>query len=162
MALPLPPLTLHRLRREQLVPRPLEEVFSFFSEPRNLERLTPPSLQFSVLTPSVTLARGTTIDYRLRLHGLPIRWRTLIEVWEPPHRFLDLQLQGPYRLWSHLHEFVPTDGGTLIRDDVVYALPLGPLGEMAHRILVERDVEEIFAFRRTAIERLFPAKLPSS
>ena len=97
------------------------------------------------------------IEYRLRLHGLPIRWLTRIEAWEPGRRFVDVQLRGPYRLWHHTHTFTPYDGGTLMRDQVRYALPLGPLGRAARTALVRRDLDRIFDFRHGAVAARFGA-----
>jgi uncharacterized protein len=97
---------------------------------------------------------GTLLDYRLRIHGIPVRWRTLIETWEPPSRFVDRQLKGPYKLWLHSHTFVPRDGGTVVGDVVRYSLPLGPVGELVHRAVVRRDLERIFAYRHEALARL--------
>jgi ligand-binding SRPBCC domain-containing protein len=143
------------LEREQVVARPLAEVFDFFSRARNLERLTPAWLRFEVLTPEpVAMRAGTLIDYRLRLHGVPVRWRTRIEAWEENRMFVDRQLRGPYRLWHHRHEFEDLGGSTLVRDRVHYALPLGRLGEAAARRFVSRDLDRIFAFRREAVRRL--------
>ena len=148
-------MRIHTLRREQLVRAELPEVFEFFSRAANLEALTPEWLSFRLLSPAeVPMRRGTLIDYSLRLHGIPIRWRTLIEVWEPGVRFLDLQVRGPYALWSHLHEFEALDGGTLVRDEVLYGLPLSPLGDLAHPLLVKRDLRRIFDHRRAAVVRL--------
>jgi ligand-binding SRPBCC domain-containing protein len=147
-------MRIHRLDREQLVPAPLDEVFAFFSSAGNLGALTPGWLSFQLLVPeSTTMRRGTLLDYRLKLHGIPIRWRSLIEVWEPRVRFIDLQLRGPYRLWSHLHEFEQRPGGTLVRDEVLYALPLDPLGEAAGPF-VRRDLRRIFQFRHDAVASL--------
>jgi ligand-binding SRPBCC domain-containing protein len=136
-------------------------VFSFFADALNLERITPPWLGFRVLTPGpIAMARGTLIEYRLKLHGVPIRWLTRIEVWEPPTRFVDLQVRGPYKLWHHTHRFEPVDGSesTLMRDTVRYALPFGPLGELARRAFVARDLQRIFEFRHEAIRGLTPFK----
>ncbi len=141
------------LEREQRVELPIGAAFGFYGDALNLEAITPPWLGFEVTTPSpVQMRAGTLLDYRLKLHGVPVRWRTQIEVWEPPRRFVDIQLSGPYALWEHTHEFEPAgEGVTLIRDRVRYALPLGPLGEIAHRLFVRRDVERIFDYRRTAV-----------
>ncbi len=145
------------LERTQLVPRPREEVFAFFEDAANLERITPPALRFRIVTPEpIAMGQGTLIDYRLRLFGLPLRWRTLIERYEPPLRFVDLQLSGPYRLWRHLHEFEAVPGGTLMHDRVEYALPFGPLGRAAHAVAVRRTLAHIFDHRRDVIARLFP------
>jgi ligand-binding SRPBCC domain-containing protein len=146
-------VAVHILTREQRLPGPPDEVFPFFSDAHNLEAITPPWLGFRVITPRpIDLRAGALIEYRLRLHRIPLRWRTRIAVWDPPRRFVDVQLSGPYRLWHHTHDFAPDpDGGTLMRDTVRYALPLGPLGGVAHRALVKRDLAAIFDFRREAI-----------
>jgi len=152
----------HVLEREQLVELPRERAFEFYGDALNLEAITPPWLGFEVTTPRpIAMAAGTQIEYRLKLHRVPIRWRTRIEVWEPPARFVDVQVSGPYALWEHTHEFEPAaDGAVLIRDRVRYALPLGSLGELAHRLFVRRDVERIFDYRREAVAaRLAPAAL---
>jgi ligand-binding SRPBCC domain-containing protein len=142
----------HLLERSQRLARPPEEVFPFFADAFNLQAITPAWLHFRVLTPEpVTMAAGTLLEYRLRLHGVPLRWLTRIEVWEPPVRFVDVQVRGPYRLWHHTHSFEPAGDGTLMGDRVRYALPLGPLGELAHAVLVRRDLERIFAFRHAAV-----------
>jgi ligand-binding SRPBCC domain-containing protein len=144
---------IHILERHQLLTRPPQASFPFFGDALNLEAITPPWLGFRVVTPEpIEMAVGTLIEYRLKLHGVPIRWRTTIAVWDPPRRFVDVQLSGPYRMWHHTHDFEPAPGGrTLMRDTVRYALPLGPLGELAHRLLVQRDLERIFDYRQTAV-----------
>jgi hypothetical protein len=148
---------LHRLEREEVVPGPVKDVFAFFSEARNLERITPPWLGFRVLTPDpIEMRPGTLIEYRLRLHGVPVRWLTRIEEWERERGFVDVQVRGPYRLWHHRHEFAAAPGGgTRVRDVVTYALPFGPLGRIAHAAFVRRDLERIFDFRRDAVARLY-------
>jgi ligand-binding SRPBCC domain-containing protein len=146
---------IHHLYREQLVPRPLDEVFAFFARAGNLERITPPWLAFSLQDPEPDeMATGTRIEYRLHLHGIPLRWISRIERWEPGRAFEDVQVKGPYRLWHHRHEFRAAGGGTLVQDHVRYALPLGPLGELAHAAVVERDLARIFAFRYAAVKEL--------
>jgi len=141
---------------EQWVPQPLAVVFPFYADAGNLERITPPFLRFRVLRSSTpTIGDGTLIDYRLRLRGLPVRWRTVIESWRPPHTFVDRQLRGPYRLWHHTHTFTPSGDGTLVRDRVRYRVPLGALGHLVAGRLVARDVEGIFAFRREATAAIF-------
>lgn len=145
-------MRIHRLEREQLIARPLDEVFEFYASARNLERITPGWLGFHVVTPGpIRMQPGTLIEYRLRLHGVPVRWLTRIETWEQNSAFVDRQVRGPYRLWNHLHEFEEREGGTLVRDRVDYALPFGPLGELAHLALVRRDLRRIFDFRREAV-----------
>jgi ligand-binding SRPBCC domain-containing protein len=147
-------LSVHILRREQRLPGAPGDVFPFFADARNLEAITPPWLGFSVTTPGPIVMRpGALIEYTLKLHGVALSWRTTIAVWDPPRRFVDVQVRGPYRLWHHTHEFEPgADGGTLMRDTVRYALPLGPLGEIAHRALVRRDLAAIFDFRADEVE----------
>ena len=148
----------HVLEREQLVRRPLGEVFAFFADAANLERLTPARLHFKILSPlPIAMKPGALIDYELRLFAVPFRWRTLIETFEPMRRFSDVQLRGPYRTWHHVHEFEAVSGGTRMRDRVEYEVPLGPLGEVARSVFVTRQVESIFDFRREAVERIFPA-----
>lgn len=146
------------LTSELLLPGTPEEVFPFFADAGNLERITPPWLNFHLLTPGpIAMGAGTLIDYRLRLRGLPLRWRTLISEWQPPHRFVDCQIRGPYRLWRHEHTFEPRGGQTLCRDRVTYAHRGGPLLE---RLLVRPDLERIWAFRREALRRAFGVTFP--
>jgi ligand-binding SRPBCC domain-containing protein len=141
----------HVLERSQRIERPAEEAFEFFAEARNLEVITPPWLRFEVVGAD-PMREGALIDYRLTLHRVPIRWRTRITTWEPPTRFVDVQLTGPYALWEHTHTFEPAAEATVIHDRVRYALPFGPLGTLAHALFVRRDVERIFDFRRRALE----------
>jgi ligand-binding SRPBCC domain-containing protein len=146
----------HVLAREQLVHRPRPEVFAFFADAANLERLTPAQLRFSILTPlPIAMRPGAVIDYRLSLLGVPFRWRTVIEAFEPESRFVDVQAAGPYASWRHLHEFVEVPGGTLVRDRVHYDLPLGALGDLTHALFVRRQLERIFDYRRRAIQQIF-------
>ena len=144
------------LEREQVLPVGVDEAFAFFGDAQNLERITPAWLHFRVMTPEpITMAAGTLIAYRLRLHGLPLRWLTRIETWEPGVRFVDVQLRGPYALWHHTHEFAPQGEQTVMRDRVRYALPLGPLGRAGNAVLVRRDLDRIFAFRHAAVAAHF-------
>ena len=144
------------LDREQWVPASLEEVFGFFSEAGNLEVLTPQWLRFQILTPQpIEMLPGTLIDYRLHWHGIPMKWRTKITVWQPPHTFEDVQLKEPYKLWHHTHRFQAVDGGTLIHDRVEYSLPFGILGRIVHEFSVRKNIEEIFAFRDRKVEEIF-------
>lgn len=141
------------LHREQRIEADLDVVFAFFADARNLERLTPPWLRFEILTPEpIRMAAGTRIDYRLRVHGMPLRWQSEISAWEPMRRFVDEQRRGPYRRWIHAHEFERVGGGTLVRDHVRYAVPGGAL---VQKLFVGRDLERIWDFRATALERLF-------
>ncbi|HEX3156247.1 MAG TPA: SRPBCC family protein [Candidatus Angelobacter sp.] len=144
------------LNFKQQVQRPLPEIFDFFSRAENLEALTPPWLNFRILNVNPQpVQQGTMINYSLRVHGIPLRWTSEIVEWEPPHCFVDLQLRGPYKLWRHEHRFEPSDGGTLISDTISLSLPLGFLGQLAYKIKVRSDVQEIFAFRKNKIRTLF-------
>ena len=149
-------MKVHLLERSQRVRIPAERAFAFYADAANLEPMTPPWLHFRLTNAGpVTMEPGALLDYRLRLHGVPIRWTTRIETWEPPTGFVDTQAQGPYALWEHTHVFEPDgEGGTVIHDRVRYALPLGPLGAIAHRLFVRRDLERIFDYRAEAFERL--------
>ena len=141
---------------EQFVPRPLADVFDFFSRAENLQQLTPPWLHFRIISVNPQpVVQGTLIQYSLRWRIFPIRWTTEIRQWNPPHEFVDVQLKGPYKLWHHRHRFVSEAGGTRIIDDVQYALPFGFLGRVAHVVKVKQDVKTIFAFREEAVRRLF-------
>jgi ligand-binding SRPBCC domain-containing protein len=142
-------MKVHILKQEQRIEAPLEQVFPFFSRPENLERLTPSSLGFQILTPSpIPMHVGAIIDYVVSVNGLPMRWTTAISEFDPPYRFVDVQLRGPYSFWHHTHTFEAEGGATLMRDEVRYALPAGPLGALAHGLLVRRQLNGIFEFRR--------------
>jgi ligand-binding SRPBCC domain-containing protein len=144
------------LEREQWVPRPRDEVFAFFADAGNLERITPSWLGFRIRTPRpIAMRPGALIEYRIYWHGLPLRWLTEIEQWEPPCRFTDVQRRGPYTLWHHTHEFWPHEGGTQMRNRVRYALPLGFVGALMHRWFVRQDLEAIFAYRAARIDEIF-------
>ena len=140
---------------EQWLPRPRHEVFDFFSDAHNLEVLTPAWLHFRILTPyPIPMQSGTQIEYRLRWRGVPLFWRTEISVWEPPHRFVDRQIKGPYRQWVHEHTFAERDGGTLMRDRIDYAVPGWLVEPIVARLIVTPDVERIFAHRRQKMQEL--------
>jgi ligand-binding SRPBCC domain-containing protein len=148
----------HTLRRNQWVPRPRDEVFAFFCDARNLEYLTPPWLGFRILTPEpIRIAAGTQIRYRLSWHGIPVMWTTEIRRWEPPFRFVDVQLSGPYELWHHTHRFETLGQGTLMTDVVRYRLPFGIIGRVTHAIKVRRDLERIFDYRFERVRDRFAA-----
>jgi ligand-binding SRPBCC domain-containing protein len=144
------------LRREQVLEHPAEAVFAFFADAANLEAITPPLLRFELLTPRpVAMGIGTFLQYRLRLHGVPVRWDTVIQAWEPPRRFVDVQVRGPYRLWHHTHEVSAlAEGRSLMRDTVRYAIGFGALGAAAHRLVVRRDLEAIFDHRAATVPAL--------
>lgn len=151
-----PPRT-YSLRREVLVQRSPEETFAFFADAANLELLTPPWLNFRILTPRpISMRPGTLIDYRISLRGIPLRWTTLIELWEPGRRFVDLQLRGPYRWWRHEHRFTPVDRGTLVEDIIEYLPPFHRLT----RALVRRDLDRIFNYRTRRIHDLLTPTPP--
>jgi len=149
-------MKLHRLLSSLRIAKPLDEVFSFFADAHNLQKLTPEWLDFQVLTPKpVEMQVGKLIDYKLRIHGLPVRWRSEITVWEPPIRFVDKQRKGPYRAWIHEHRFRQQDGDTIVEDDVRYGV-LG--GALVNKLLVERDVRKIFQHRAICMRRIFDSE----
>lgn len=153
-------MTIFNYVTEIWLPAPRHRVFEFFADPRNLERLTPPWLHFEIITsPDTKIARGTLLDYRLRLRGIPLRWQSEISVWEPPHRFVDRQTKGPYSLWVHEHAFADRNGGTVVADRVEYAVPGGRL---VQKFLVAPDIERIFRHRHRALKELFPASRQSA
>jgi ligand-binding SRPBCC domain-containing protein len=145
-----------RLQQTQVVPGSLPAVFAFFKRPANLERLTPPWLNFRILSSSdAEVRQGTRIRYRLRLNGIPLTWESLISRYEEGVLFVDEQIRGPYRRWVHLHGFREVPGGVEVSDRVEYALPFGPLGDLVHALVVRRQLNAIFAFRRRAMEEMF-------
>lgn len=145
----------HSFTTEMWLKPPLEEVFSFFSDARNLERITPPWVRFRILTSGeIPMRLGALIDYRIRVHGVPLRWQSEITLWEPGRRFVDEQRRGPYRLWIHEHRFSAKDGGTLVEDRVEYAVPGGAL---VNRLFVANDVAKIFEYRKRKLEEIFPS-----
>ena len=151
-------MKVHELKRELWLPRPVAEIFPFFAEAANLEALTPPWLNFRILSPRpIPIRLGTLIDYRIVVHGIPFRWQSEITAWEPPHRFVDEQRRGPYRLWRHEHSFSERDGGTSIGDTVQYAVLFDPI---VNRWLVRPDIEGIFDFRTEKMRELFGEAVP--
>ena len=144
------------INMKQYINKPLEVVFEFFSKPENLEMITPKSLSFNILTPTpIKMEKGSLIDYTIRLFGISIHWRTPISDYEPPFRFVDQQIKGPYTFWHHTHTFKLVEGGVEIIDEVKYSLPLGWLGTLAHAIWVRKDLEKIFEYRKTVIQHYF-------
>lgn len=142
------------LERTQVVPRPLEDTFSFFADPSNLGAITPAWLRFRIVDAPARLERGSLLRYRLRLYRLPISWLTEITEWQPPRSFADTQRAGPYRAWVHTHRFAAVRDGTEIYDHVRYRLPGGPLAPLAHRLVVRGWLEEIFDFRSRRLREL--------
>lgn len=150
----------HQLYYEQRIDLPLDDTFAFFADPKNLERITPPFLNFAITSlPDGELEAGSLIHYRLRLHGIPLRWRTRIERWDPPHTFVDVQERGPYALWHHTHEFEADGSGTIVRDRVRYRLPAGSLGNLVAGRFVAADLAEVFRYRHAQLERLLSTKV---
>lgn len=149
-------MRIREFESELWLPRSRDQIFAFFSDPANLNAITPPWLNFRMVTASpIEMRVGTLIDYRLRVRGIPVSWRSKITIWEPPFRFVDEQLRGPYRFWRHEHSFGTKDDGTLVKDCVRYAVPFDFL---VHGLLVRRDVERIFAYRKEQLRALFPGK----
>jgi uncharacterized protein YbjT (DUF2867 family)/ligand-binding SRPBCC domain-containing protein len=149
-------MSAHRLVASQFVPRPIEEVFAFFSRPENLGRITPASMGFEFLTEDRDMRDGLEIRYRIRpLLGIPMTWTTRITGFEPPHRFQDTQLSGPYRRWQHTHTFEAVPGGTLVHDEIEYEVPFGPLGDLANKLVVRTELQRIFRHRAETIRTVF-------
>ena len=151
----------HIIETDVWLPYPREIVFEFFKAAENLQIITPPWLDFQIITPlQVEMREGAIIDYKLRLYGIPMKWQTQIAVWEPPYNFVDMQLTGPYSKWVHTHDFTEKDGGTQMHDRVEYRVPGGPLSGIIHRLLVRKNVEAIFAYRQSKILKISPETDP--
>jgi len=147
---------MYTLHREQWIERPIDEVFAFFADAHNLEEITPPWVGFKILSMSTdAIQEGTIIRYRLRLHGIPVQWRTNICEWDPPSSFVDEQTRGPYKIWRHTHKFEAHGSRTKVVDEVQYSLPFGSLGRIVHSVKVRKDVSRIFDYRRERIDALF-------
>lgn len=146
----------HVLERKQIIQSPREEVFRFFADAANLEKITPPELNFHIITPQpIIIEKGTLIDYQLKLRGFPIRWKTEITQWNPPFDFVDTALKSPYKQWIHLHRFtVGENGETIMQDRVRYRLPFEPFGDLAH-FIVRKELDYIFDHRFKIIEEIF-------
>lgn len=146
----------HRLFRSQRIERPVDEVFPFFADAANLQALTPPFLGFKILTPPpIEMCTGARIDYEISLLGFPMIWRTLISIWEPNQRFVDEQISGPYAKWHHTHSFEAEGNATIMRDEVLYRMPLGVLGDAARALFVARTLDKIFDYRSEATDKAF-------
>jgi ligand-binding SRPBCC domain-containing protein len=144
------------LKQETIIHQPLETVFQFFSTAENLNRLTPPHLKFEILTPlPITMAKGTLIDYQLKIYYFPVKWKTEIIVWEPPYRFIDSQLKGPYRKWIHEHKFEAVGEKTKMTDTLEYAIPGGIFSAIINNLFVKKDIQNIFNFREEQLLTIF-------
>jgi len=150
-------LKLYTLKKEQIVLKNISTVFDFFSKPENLSVITPRSMKFKILTPSpIDMKEGALIDYTVSIMLIPIRWRTLITKFSPPNLFIDQQLKGPYSIWHHTHIFEKiSENETLIKDKVVYGVPFGIIGRLAHYLYIKRDLKKIFTYRKNKIEQIF-------
>ena len=138
------------------IPKPKNDVFTFFSDPRNLKKITPQDINFAMKSMSTDeIQEGTEINYKLSKYGLPLSWKSLITVWKPQEKFVDIQLKGPYSVWHHTHAFYEIEGGTIIHDKVLFKLPLGPLGYIVSLFLVRSDIKNIFSFRKKTISTIF-------
>ena len=153
---------MYKLERSVIVPAPRNEVFEFFSDPHNLARITPPSMGFKITRiGELPVSPGFRIVYTVRpLFGVPVKWVTRIAVFDPPHRFVDIQEQGPYRLWRHEHTFESLNGHTLMRDRVEYEMPFGLIGDVVQRLVVASQLQKIFEYRTRKLARLFASSAP--
>jgi len=146
----------YKLKEEQFINLPIEKVFSYFSNPANLQEITPKYLNFNIKTqPPFNMSAGQLFEYRLRVRGIPINWTSLISSYDPPYGFIDEQIKGPYSTWHHTHTFKSQDGGTLIVDEVQYSLPFGFIGRIVHYLWVKRDLAAIFKYRQKVIAKNF-------
>ena len=147
----------YNLKFEQFIDLPIEDVFNFFSKPENLSLITPPRLKFDILTPTpLQMKEGQLIDYSLKImYIIKLHWRTLITQYSKPYKFIDQQIKGPYSLWHHTHIFEEKDGGTLIKDDLMYAVPIGFFGQLINSIYIQYDVKSIFKYRHKILDQIF-------
>ena len=145
----------HVLETRLWLARARPEVFAFFADPRNLARLTPPSLKLRLRTPDAgPLTAGAVLDLRMAWLGLPLSWRLYVREFDPPYRFVDVQVRGPWARWEHRHQFLEEGGGTWVEDRVTYRLPLGPLGRALHHALVHRQLHAHWAYRQERLAEL--------
>jgi ligand-binding SRPBCC domain-containing protein len=147
---------IYTLRCDTLVKRSLQETFDFFKNPANLGKLTPAWLNFQIVTKDVAMRQGAEFEYVIHWLGLPMHWRSIITEYNPPYGFADEQAKGPYSSWQHHHTFAETADGVVVGDHVKYSLPLGPLGAIAHAVMVKRQLTQTFEFRGEALEKIFP------
>ena len=148
-------MKVYELNLTQRIDAPLERVFDFFSKPENLAEITPSKLGFNILTPSpILMKKGTLIDYTIRLVGFPVRWRTLITFYDPPKKFIDEQIKGPYSFWRHTHTFKAINGGVEMKDIVRYVIPFGVLGRLLHFLWIKNDLKKIFNYRKQVIDKV--------
>jgi len=149
-------MSLHIFKQEMTIDKPIEEVFSFFSNAENLNKLTPPILDFKILTPlPIAMKRGALIDYKIKLNGIVFKWKTKITAWEPNKRFEDTQLKGPYKVWIHEHLFEVVNGKVKMTDTVTYEAPGGFLEPLINKFYISKKVAEIFEFRTKMLEEFF-------
>ncbi|MBK7182760.1 MAG: SRPBCC family protein [Bacteroidetes bacterium] len=147
---------MHTLTKETIIDRPLKEVFDFFSKAENLNQITPPDMQFQILTPlPINIQKGTLIDYKIKVNGIPFKWKTLISTWEPPFRFVDEQLKGPYNTWIHEHTFEERDGKTYMKDVVKFKSPGWILEPLINALFIEKKVKGIFDYREKRLNEFF-------
>jgi len=150
-------MSVQTLHKEQLIKKPIDEVFTFFKKPENLAIITPPSLAFQILTPlPIKMQTGALIDYTIRIRGLLVRWTTMVAEYNPPFSFVDVQIRGPYAFWHHAHIFEEAEEGTIMTDHVQYILPFGFLGRLVHRFTAEGPLDNILEYRARKIEEYFP------
>ena len=146
----------YEINTTQFIDKPIDVVFDFFSKPENLERITPKNLSFKILTPTpIKMEKGALIDYTIKIIVVPIHWRTFISYYDPPFKFVDQQVKGPYAFWHHTHTFKEVEGGVEIKDNVKYAIPMGLLGRFIHAIYIKNDLKKIFAHRKIVIKDVF-------
>jgi ligand-binding SRPBCC domain-containing protein len=151
----------HVLETRVWLGRPRPDVFAFFADPANLRHLTPPSLRVRLRTPAPVMAAGAVLDYELRWLGIPLAWRAFVREYDPPYRFLDVQVRGPYARWEHRHRFLEEGGGTVVEDRVVYRLPLGPAGRALHALLVGRQLRAAWDYRTRKLGELLGPVRPA-